>query len=112
MWSDEAWADLFGRVPEEMARLAVAASATTAVGNENGNGEAEGKGRVEVEEEEDIREGRRKGERVGGNEEAKRLLKYLEERLTWMRVILLVGWTGSGKEGWGGGRLCVLRIVG
>lgn len=35
-------------------------------------------------------------------------LRYLEQRLAWMRVIMLVGWTGN----WGGGRLCVLRVVG
>ena len=32
---------------------------------------------------------------------------YLEDRLSWMRVTLLVGWTGA----WGGGRLAILRVL-
>lgn len=35
------------------------------------------------------------------------VLRYLEQRLLWMRVVLLVGWTGE----FGGGRLAVLRVV-
>ena len=34
-------------------------------------------------------------------------LRYLEQRLLWMRVILMVGWTGS----YGGGRLAILKVV-
>lgn len=35
-------------------------------------------------------------------------LHYLEHRLSWMRIIMLVAWTGV----YGGGRLAVLKIVG
>lgn len=35
-------------------------------------------------------------------------LQYLEHRLLWMRVIMLIGWTGEK----GGGRLAVLKIIG
>jgi len=41
-------------------------------------------------------------------EENWELLRYLEQRLCWMRVILLIGWTGE----WGGGRVAVLRVEG
>jgi hypothetical protein len=34
-------------------------------------------------------------------------LRYLEQRLEWMRVVLRIGWTGE----YGGGRLAVLEVV-
>jgi hypothetical protein len=34
-------------------------------------------------------------------------LELLEKRLLWMRVILMIGWTGD----WGGGRLALLGLV-
>ncbi|KAL9618698.1 MAG: hypothetical protein Q9160_006577 [Pyrenula sp. 1 TL-2023] len=69
IWTDEAWADLFGRSPEAMAALTLE-------------------------------------EELGLKPFSS--LRYLDQRLAWMRVIMLVGWTGN----WGGGRLCVLRVVG
>jgi hypothetical protein len=44
---------------------------------------------------------------VKAKKENGNLLRYLEQRLLWMRVVLMVGWTGCV----GGGRLAVLRVV-
>ena len=45
---------------------------------------------------------------VKTKKENSNMLRYLEQRLLWMRVVLMVGWTGDV----GGGRLAVLRVVG
>lgn len=71
LWTDEAWTQLLGRSPEQLAGL------------------------------------------VGTGDPAQAqhnlvLLRYLEQRLMFMRVILLVGWTGDNL----GGRLAVLSVVG
>ena len=63
LWSEEAWTNLLGRTPEEVAEWV-------------------GQGRVG-------------------------LLQALEHRLEYMRIIMMVGWTGE----YGGGRLAVLKIV-
>ena len=71
LWSDEAWCQLLGRGPEELA-LFCREDVNPKVKKENAN-----------------------------------LLRYLEQRLLWMRVILLVSWTGEVC----GGRVAVLRVV-
>ena len=71
LWSDEAWKQLLGRSPEQLARLC------------------------------DARDDARRQHNFV-------LLRYLEQRLIFMRVILLVGWTGDHL----GGRLAVLSVVG
>jgi hypothetical protein len=46
-------------------------------------------------------------------------LRYMEERMRWLRITLLMGWGGEDMEGSGdggmgngtGGRLCVLRVL-
>lgn len=71
LWTDEAWTQLLGRSPKELASV----------------------------------RGVGKGATVQHN---LALLRYLEQRLLFMRVILLIGWTGGTL----GGRLAVLRVVG
>lgn len=71
LWTDEAWTQLLGRSPEQLAALCHQVNPAKAQSNIM-------------------------------------LLKYLEQRLMFMRVILLVGWTGDHL----GGRLAVLRVVG
>ena len=71
VWSDEAWTQLLGRGPEELAAFC-RDDVTAKIKKENVN-----------------------------------VLMYLEQRLLWMRVVLLVGWTGDVE----GGRVAVLKVV-
>lgn len=103
IWTDESWTDLFGRQPEAMAALASAAfppnCAPTVV---DANLDSAAAATAGGEDATRMEPGYMK------ENQAKRLLAYLEHRLTWMRIILLAGWTGK----WGGGRLVVLKVVG
>ena len=72
LWTDEAWTQLLGQSPEQLAKLVDAGDSTQAQHDLN-------------------------------------VLRYLEQRLMFMRVILLVGWTGDDELG---GRLAVLSVVG
>ncbi|ERF76910.1 hypothetical protein EPUS_02621 [Endocarpon pusillum Z07020] len=72
LWTDEAWTQLLGRSPEQLAKLVDTCDAAQAQHNLS-------------------------------------ILRYLEQRLSFMRVILLVGWTGDDELG---GRLAVLGVVG
>jgi hypothetical protein len=71
LWTDEAWTQLLGRNPEQLAALCETVDPAKARDNFS-------------------------------------LLRYLEQRLMFMRVILVVGWTGDQR----GGRLAVLSVVG
>ena len=73
IWSDEAWTQLFGRTPEELAGFV----------SQDGNISTRQK------------------------EENAKLLRYLEQRLQWMRVVLAVGWMGEVD----GGVLAVVGVV-
>ena len=70
LWTDEAWTQLLGRSPQQLADLCDICDPAKAQHN-------------------------------------LLLLRYLEQRLMYMRVILLVGWTGDHQ----GGRLAVLSVV-
>ncbi|KAF7511812.1 hypothetical protein GJ744_003543 [Endocarpon pusillum] len=74
LWTDEAWTQLLGRSPEQLAKLVL----------DTGDGSAQAQHNLNT-------------------------LRYLEQRLMFMRVILLVGWTGDDEPG---GRLAVLGVVG
>ncbi len=71
LWTDEAWTQLLGHSPEQLAELSDTGDPAKAQHNHV-------------------------------------LLEHLEQRLMFMRVILLVGWTGDNR----GGRLAVLSVVG
>jgi hypothetical protein len=71
LWTDEAWTQLLGRSPKQLAGLCDTGDPAKFQDNLV-------------------------------------LLRYLEQRLMFMRVIILVGWTGDNQ----GGRLAVLSVVG
>ena len=77
IWSDQAWTDLLGRSPEDLAEF--------------------------------CREVDDAGCGIASKQkmENAKLLRYLEQRLTWMRVVLAVGWLDEVD----GGVLAVLGIV-
>jgi hypothetical protein len=77
IWSDHAWTDLLGRTPEELAEF--------------------------CREVDDMGVSISKKQK----EENAKLLRYLEQRLTWMRVVLAVGWLDEVD----GGVLAVLGLV-
>ena len=82
LWTDTAYMSLFGMTPEEMGRLCL--RAISAVSQVKQVSTSQGGGPISE-------------HRQRGTEELD-LLRYLERRVAWMRIVLLVGWTGESAQ--------------